>query len=76
MGIPPHAARLAGAWAVRSTAAGAAADGPSPSSDLQPGLVPEPSGRQPSPGPTRELRHGSSHRITVSRILHPLQRHA
>lgn len=69
MGIPPHAARLAGAWAVKSAA--------DQQSALERGLMSDlPPGPEPTPAPTRRPERHRPHRIAVSRILHPLQRHA
>jgi hypothetical protein len=76
MGIPPQAARLAGAWAVRSTAPDHQPAPTDPRPDHQPGaeadlaLAPE-----PERGSTRRPGRDRSHRISVSRILHPLHRH-
>lgn len=74
MGIPPHAARLAGAWAVRSTATGgpSATDTPSERTSTVDAVLPT----QGSRGQGRRAGRDRSHRITVSRILHPLHRHA
>ena len=69
MGIPPHAARLAGAWAVRSTAV------PQPEPATRPAADPT-VGPHPLGAPARQPRRDRSHGTTVSRILHPLQRHA
>jgi hypothetical protein len=69
MGIPPHAARLAGAWAVKSAAA--------QQSMLESGLVSDlPAGPEPTPAPSPWPQRDRSHRLAVSRILHPLHRHA
>ena len=68
MGIPPHAARLAGAWAVKSAAAQQSVHESGPVSDLPAG--PE------DPSTVTSARRDRSHRIAVSRILHPLHRHA
>ena len=68
MGIPPHAARLAGAWAVKSAAAQQSVHESRLVSDL-------PSGPEPTPAPTSRPRV-RSHRIAVSRLLHPPHRHA
>ena len=70
MGIPPHAARLAGAWAVKSAAAQQSV------LESRAGVGPA-SGVQSRPqhrhlGPNATARTG----IAVSRILHPLHRHA
>jgi hypothetical protein len=69
MGIPPHAARLAGAWAVQHATDRQSALGSGPLPDLLPGP-------EPTPAPTRPPERHRSHRFAVSRILHPLQRHA
>jgi len=68
MGIPPHAARLAGAWAVKSAAAQQSVHESRLVSDLT-------SGPEPTPAPTPRPRV-RSHRIAVSRLLHPPHRHA
>ena len=69
MTIPPHAARIAGAWAVKSTAI------PQPDAATR-SVADAAVGAQSLGTPVRQPRRDRSHRITVSRILHPLQRHA
>lgn len=69
MGIPPHAARLAGAWAVRSAADQLSEPRAGQADESAPG--PEPFG-----APSRRGRRDRSPRIAVARIMHPLSRHA
>lgn len=72
MGIPPHAARLAGAWATQSASAAHQSSRPDPGPELASDLRP---GAEAVRGSTSRPRRNRSHRIT-SRILHPLHRHA
>ncbi|GAA2747301.1 hypothetical protein GCM10009868_36200 [Terrabacter aerolatus] len=76
MGIPPHAARLAGAWATRTAQIDAQpAPQPVPQSATRPTAGPT---TEPSPQPavtgTRPRRRDRSPRLAPARLLHPLHR--